>query len=261
MFVRKQSNGELILIGQTDHSRFVGQLAAHWGNGDFEGPKPYESVVRGAVYHDYGWLRYETNPLIDPETGVPREFRGTPFSQVQIDSYQWCIDWLMGVDPYSGLLAGMHRVGLWKGRYDKIAHPAGRYNPQATRPEIKEFIERNESSQEKQRAAVGQDTIWTNYHLLQVWDLLGLYFCGQEPYEDYIEPVPVSYSGERNGMRLTMKPAEAGRVVFEPYPFNERPLRVQIACKRLPQSSFPDVETFRGFYFRAQPEQLRYELM
>lgn len=29
MFVRKQSNGELILIGQTDHSRFVGQLAAH----------------------------------------------------------------------------------------------------------------------------------------------------------------------------------------------------------------------------------------
>jgi len=35
MIVRKQPNGELILIGQTDHSRLVGQLAAHWGNRDF----------------------------------------------------------------------------------------------------------------------------------------------------------------------------------------------------------------------------------
>jgi hypothetical protein len=25
---------------------------------------------------------------------------------------------------------------------------------------------------------------------MQVWDLLGLYFCCQEPYEDFVEPVP-----------------------------------------------------------------------
>ncbi len=34
MIVRKSPAGSLTLIGQTDHSRFVGQLAAHWGNLD-----------------------------------------------------------------------------------------------------------------------------------------------------------------------------------------------------------------------------------
>ncbi|RPH73484.1 MAG: DUF3891 family protein, partial [Candidatus Rokuibacteriota bacterium] len=44
MIIRKDPSGGLVLIGQTDHSRFVGQLAAHWGNGEFETPKPYDSV-------------------------------------------------------------------------------------------------------------------------------------------------------------------------------------------------------------------------
>jgi len=80
MIIRKNPNGALTLIGQTDHSRFVGQLAAHWGNGEFETPKPYDSVVRAATFHDYGWLRYETSRPsriatvpIGYADGVPRE--------------------------------------------------------------------------------------------------------------------------------------------------------------------------------------------
>jgi len=63
MIIRKDPSGALTLIGQTDHSRFVGQLAAHWGSRDFEAPKPYDAVVRAATFHDYSWLRYETSPL------------------------------------------------------------------------------------------------------------------------------------------------------------------------------------------------------
>ena len=111
MFVRKLANGELILIAQTDHSRFVGQLAAHWGSSDFASPEPYDSVSRAATFHDFGWLRYETSPLIDVETGEPYEFRKTPFSQAQLDSYQWCIDWLGGIDRYSGILSGCTVLG------------------------------------------------------------------------------------------------------------------------------------------------------
>ena len=66
MIVRKNPAGSLTLVGQTDHSRFVGQLAAHWGNHDFAAPAPYDSVVRAATYHDYGWLQYETRPLTNP---------------------------------------------------------------------------------------------------------------------------------------------------------------------------------------------------
>ncbi len=63
MIIRKNPGGALTLIAQTDHSRFVGQLAAHWGGRDFESPKPYDAVVRAATFHDYGWLRYETSPI------------------------------------------------------------------------------------------------------------------------------------------------------------------------------------------------------
>jgi len=261
MIVRKQSNGELILIGQTDHSRLVGQLAAHWGNPNFDAPKPYESVVRAAVFHDYGWLSYEANPLINPETGETYEFRAVPFNPRQLEAYQRCIDWLASIDRYSALIVSMHRTGLWQGRYQKITHPVGRYNPQGIRAEIQEFIKRNEAWQEEVRESLDEKDVWTNYCLQQVWDLLGLYFCCQEPYDDYIEPVPARYGSEQTAIRLNTRPVGEKKVRFDPYPFDERPLKVQINCKRLPKSSFPNLQEFRRSYFQAEIELLEYELV
>jgi hypothetical protein len=257
MIVRKQANGELILIGQTDHSRFVGQLAAHWGNADFALPDPYESMVRAATFHDYGWLRYETSPLISPDTGEPYQFLQLPLGTTQLEAYQWSLDWLAGIDRYSGLIVNMHRTGLWKGRYGMIRHPEG-YNLREVGPEVQELIQRNEAWQEQERKSWDQENVWTNYRLMQVWDLLGLYFCCQDPYEDYIEPVPASYSG-KDGVRLTMKPVGQGQVAFDPYPFDTRPCRVQLACKRLPRSSFENVEAFRRAYFQAENDLMRFE--
>jgi hypothetical protein len=62
MIVRKEANGQLLLIGQTDHSRLVGQLAAHWGNDRFAPPRPYDSVARAAAFHDTRHRRSSTMP-------------------------------------------------------------------------------------------------------------------------------------------------------------------------------------------------------
>lgn len=268
MIPRKQPNGELMLIPQTDHSRLVGQLAAHWGNERFAAPTPFDSVARAATFHDFGHLSYETSPLINPESGETYLFRDIPFEPTTLASYQWCIDWLSGIDPYSGLLVSMHRTGLWQGRYGTISFPAGRINPKGQRPEIQAFIQHNEARQAEQRARIEEDGeeadeedgVATNYHLLQVWDLLGLYFCCQEPCDDAIEPVPVRY-GEDAGVRLTMGPVGDRQVRFDPYPFDLRPLKVQINCMRLPQVSYPDLESFRRAYFQAEHSILVYELV
>ena len=141
------------------------------------------------------------------------------------------------IDPYSGLVVSMHRTGLWQSRYGKIKHPAGRYNLTKLSPEVQAFIARNETRQEELRASLDAKGIWTNYRLMQVWDLLGLYFCCQEPYEDFVEPVPVSYAGgDDDGVRMAMKPVGPRRVEFAPYPFDVRPLAVQLTLKRLPQA-------------------------
>ena len=262
MIIRKDPSGALTLIGQTDHSRFVGQLAAHWGNRDFEAPKPYDSVVRAATFHDYGWLRYETSPLIDAQSGEPYPFLQVPMTAQQLGAYQWSLDWMADIDPYSGLVVSMHRTGLWQSRYGTIKHPAGRYNLSTLSPEVQALITHNEAWQQRQRATLDAKGVWTNYRLMQVWDLLGLYFCCQEPYDDYIEPVPQSYAGaDDEGVRLTLKPVAPRRIAFEPYPFDVRPCRVQLAFRTVPRSTFEDVETFRRAWFQAEVGLFEFELV
>jgi Protein of unknown function (DUF3891) len=258
MIVRKEADGSLVLIGQTDHSRLVGQFAAHWGNARFTAPEPYDSVVRAAVYHDYGWLRYETSPIVT-ETGETPDFRQV--GATQLASYQWCVDWMTGIDRYSGLIVSMHRTGLWRQRYGTITYPTA-FNPRALSAETEDFIARHEAWQEQEQRALDPAQVWTNYRLLQVWDLLGLYFCCAEPTEDRIEPVPAAYgAGKTDGVRLDMMPETARRVRFDPYPFDARPLKVQLASKRLPKQRFADLADFRRAYFKAPTELLEFELV
>lgn len=259
MIVRKEQNGQMILIGQTDHSRLVGQIAAHWGNARFATPKPYDSVVRAATFHDFGWLRYETSP-ITLEDGETPEFRKLPFDPANLEAYQWCNDWMSDIDAYSGLIVSLHRTGLWRRRYDTINHPTN--SARVNHPAIETFVERNEAQQAKVRTAYDQDELWTNYWLLQVWDLLGLYFCCEEPCEDHIDPVPLTYGAAKSdGIRMTLKPLGPRKVQFDPYPFVEKGFRLQLGSKRLPKIKYADQDEFRRAYFRAPTEMIEFEIV
>jgi hypothetical protein len=259
MIVRNEPQGGLLLIGQTDHSRVVGQLAAHWGNDEFASPRPYDSVVRAATFHDYGWLRYETSPLVDPQSGVPYGFTHLPLTDAQLEAYQWSLDWMTDIDPYAGLIVSMHRTGLWRGRYDTIDHPPA-YALPALRPEVEALVERNEAWQRRARIGHDEREVWTNYRLLQIWDLLGLYFCARERRDEFVEPVPTGYA-DRPGTRLFMTPKGEHRVAFRPYPFDTQPCRIQLTARYVPEASFPDVLSFRRAYFRAEVRLLEFELV
>ena len=89
-----------------------------------------------------------------------------------------------------------------------------------------------------------------------------MYFCCQEPYEDYVEPVPVSYAGANDdGVRMAMKPAGPRQVAFDPYPFDVRPCRVQLAFRRVSPSTFEDAEAFRRAWFQADVGLMEFELV
>jgi hypothetical protein len=261
MILRETKNGEMLVMGQTDHSRLVGQLAAHWGNAQFAVPRPYDTVARAAAFHDYGWLRYETAPLFDAASGGTPEFRKVPASPRQIEGYKWCGDWLLADDPYASLIVTMHRAGLWSGRYDAVQHPGHPRFPNLGQ-EIKDFVAQSEARQQQAQKEIDPQELWTNYRLLQVWDLLGLYFCCQDPYEDYIEPVPVRYGGGRmDGVRLALKPADSRTVAFDPFPFATRPCHVQLAYRRLPAGKFADEASFRRAYYGAELDVMNFELV
>jgi hypothetical protein len=58
-----------------------------------------------------------------------------------------------------------------------------------------------------------------------------------------------------------MKPVGARKVLFDPYPFDEPVLRVQLSCKRLPSRPYATSAEFREAYFKAPNELIEYQLM
>src|SRR6185312_2351183 len=104
--------------------------------------------------------------------------------------------------------------------------------------------------------------VWTNYRLLQAWDLMSLYFSCQAPSEPHhIEPVPTSYRDkDGEGVRITLTPVDATTVAFDPYPFDVQSLRVTLPARRLSSSTFESQDAFRKAYFSAQLELMAFEL-
>jgi len=253
MIVRYESNGSLVMITQNDHAKLSGLFAAHWGNEQFEKPRPQGSTARAAQYHDAGWLRYEAKPHFNADTGKTPNFREVPNDQLQLESFQWALDWATAIDPYAGLLISKHRTGLWQSRYDVIKQPS--FPPRGKLSEgIEAFIARNEAMQKRLASGVDEEELAINYHLLQVWDLLSLYVCTQERLkEECIEPVPTSYAGGE-GVSMRLRPMWPTRISMEPFPFDQSPFEATLVHRRLPKSQFSDATAFEAAYFQAPPQ-------
>jgi hypothetical protein len=241
------------MITQNDHAKLSGLFAAHWGNQRFEKPRPFASATRAAQYHDAGWLRYETKPFFNADTGKTPNFRDVPNDRTQLASYQWALDWMTDIDGYAGVLISKHRTGLWQSRYGVIKQPAFAQRGKLS-DEIEAFIKRNETKQKAIGAAFDGHELAVNYHLLQVWDLLSLYICTQEKHkEEAIEPVLTSYA-EGAGICLRLSPRSPTRIAVDPFPFDQPSLDLSVIYRRLPESRFQDAHAFEAAYFGAAPQ-------
>jgi hypothetical protein len=253
MIVRYESNGSIVMITQNDHAQVSGLFAAHWGNENFQKPRPHESLVRAAMFHDRGWIRYETGPQLDPQTGKTPNYRQVPNDQAQLDAFEWAGDWLSAIDPYAGLLITKHRTGLWQRRYGVITDP-----PAIVRgtlpPDIVNFIGRSEAKQKVAAQKWGADELATNYNLLQVWDLMSLYICSTETLKpDKIAPVPTAYANH-SSVAVTLTPVDTDTIALDPYPFDQAPLTTGVIFRRLNQTKFKDTAALQAAYFMAAPQ-------
>ena len=259
VIVRDGPDGTLILIAQTDHAKLSGQCAAHWGNKDFARPQPYEAVVRAAMFHDSGWYDYEASPMVAPDTGKPLNFMQVAWGKPQRRAFEWAIEWMSRIDPYSGLLISKHRTGLQRGRYNRVAHPKF-FNAQNLPEDNEDFLARNERAQAAVLHNYDENEFWTNYELLQTFDLISLFLCNNDVVDDYIEPVPTSYDRSSRTVKLALKTIEGNRIEVDPFPFDVNPLRVQLARRELDQKSFAEPAIFREVYFRTVPQAIDFTL-
>jgi hypothetical protein len=248
------------MITQNDHAQLSGLFAAHWGNEKFETPKPYGSMVRAAMYHDRGWIRYETGPQLNPETGRTPNYREVPNDPAQLEAFEWAGNWLSDIDPYAGLLITKHRTGLWQGRYGVITHPPA-IQRGTLPPDIQAFIARSEAKQKAAAQGLDEAELATNYHLLQAWDMLSLYICSTERLKkEQIAPVATAYSAAP-GVALELTPRGPTTIELDPYPFDQTSLTTNVIFRRLRQSTFRDSTELQSVYFRTAPQIASYTVV
>jgi hypothetical protein len=260
VIVRYESDGTIVMITQNDHAQLSGLFAAHWGNEQFEKPRPYGSLVRAAMFHDRGWIRYETSPQLNPQTGKTPNYREVPNDRAQLEAFEWAGDWLAAIDGYAGLMIAKHRTGLWQGRYDVIKHPPAIQRGKLP-PEIEAFIARSEAKQKAAAATLDAHELAVNYNLLQVWDMLSLYICSNEVLKpDRIEPAPSAYS-ERAAVGLSLAPVEKQTIAIDPYPFDQPSLTTNMIFRRLNQAKFRDSAELQSVYFKTPPQITSFRLV
>ncbi len=251
MIVRHQSDGSLGMIAQNDHAKVSGLCAAHWGNARFEKPRPYESCVRAAYWHDLVWLNEETAPRFDSKTGHTINFLNVP-NETQLGAYKWANDWVTQTDPYAGLLVNKHRTGIWSSRYGVMKKPS--HPPLKLAPEIEAFVALSHSEQKAASAGLDQRELALNYNLLQIWDLLSLYICTKEHLkEEIFEPVPTSYS-DTAGICMRLTPMTQTRISIDPYPFDQPALEMKVVYRKLPKQTFENANAFQTDFLKAEPQ-------
>jgi Protein of unknown function (DUF3891) len=244
------------LVLQPDHADLSGQLARAWGGQGFAAPEPFDSVVLAATRHDDGWAVWERRPRLGPD-GTPQSFFTVPVP-VHLAFYRAGVEVVRDEDPYAGLLVSMHMSGLYRGRYGVMPGGPSMLEGEA-RSLADAFCEQEEARQQALAAELEADDAqrWTNYALLQVFDVVSLYFGLSDleaGTEGTFEGAPTAGGGRT---RLTIAPLGPRRVRFDPFPFHASPTVLTLARRLVPKRAWSGDDEFRRDFDAAAVETLR----
>jgi hypothetical protein len=239
------------LVLQPHHGDFAGQLAAAWGNDEFDEPRARESLIVAATRHDDGWAVWERWPEVDGDDGRPVSFLESQIPS-HVDFYRAAITDVTQRDPYAGLMVAMHGAGLYRMRYDTNPQMGVMRDADKHSQLIDPFLDDIEGSYPNRRAELGidEEEQWANYKLLQVFDRTALYFCGFPKFKNgdvpAIGPVPLDYAGNETEIRFTalspFEPLAPHHVRIEPYPFGESPAVFTLERRVVPKRGRSDAD-------------------
>jgi hypothetical protein len=253
MLVRDTGDAWQIVL-QPDHADLSGELARAWGGPGFERPRPFESVVLAATRHDDGWAVWDRRPRLHPKHGAPQSFFEVPVP-VHLAFYRAGVEVVCEEDRYAGMLVSMHMSGLYRSRYGVMPAPALQLSD-----ELREQADAFAAHEEERQATLARELgvedgeRWTNYKLLQVFDIVSLY-CGLADLgtgtEGGVDGVPTA---DGTDTRIALDPLGPWRVRFDPFPFVESPTRFTLARRLVPKRAWSGDEAFRRDFFAAPVE-------
>jgi hypothetical protein len=271
MIVRELPDGRVMAITQENHADVSAQFAAHWGNDTFAKLTPYDTLVFATTYHDSGHRDVDVEVPFDLENCRPYGHRNVPAERRKPEAMAANTAWLCDRDLYSGLLVSMHHTGLRKQRYDTIK--SWQSGAQPTSSDTFAGMERAfgdlEPWQQDASTKLGLDdpkarrAFWSNYCMLQVFDLLSLYLCldgyaGDRMIETSLVSIPVAYEGD-SVANLHIIPTGDGRVRMDPFPL-DTPLRVVAPARVFEPAPYASEVDARAAFYVAPRQALEWEI-
>ncbi|WP_366655229.1 DUF3891 family protein [Fodinicurvata sp. EGI_FJ10296] len=233
MLLRPLGDGRTAVITQPAHAWLSGRLIRAWGCPPFAAPAPFDQVCFAAENHDIGWLRWESAPTPDPETGLPRNFTRMPLP-THLAIWREGIDHAGHYGRYPALLVSLHATTIYRRYFDL----------DAARPEdagrVRSFLDEQQQVQDRLSASLQNDPycaatasapqIEVNRLLIAAVDWMSLAMCQSPDRPASVENVPTA-DGDRTSLTLT--PSKDGTIAVDPWPFTRDRLETTIECRIL----------------------------
>jgi hypothetical protein len=275
MIVMPYDAERLLLMLQVDHSHVTGLLAAHWGNAAFARPTPYASMVLAAQEHDNGWWEWEVQPTLNAE-GYPIDYVGGGLPrEIWVEGYANGVQRIADRDPYAGLIAAMHAIGLCNQGYGLLPYMQDRMQM----PVVQAFVREQDALRarlletvgacERYAAYASEEHVWTNFKLMEVYDQLGQFVCNRYPFDSpdrrngpsrTLSDVPVPTLPGRDDTRLTVDVQDASRAIVRPYPFDVDPLVISYQGRLVSNRPYTERDAFLRDYYTADRVTVTYTL-
>lgn len=238
-----QPNGAITMY---DHAHLSAQFARAFGNSAFEAPDPFDLMVYVIGNHDAGWASFDRDPVTDPQSRLPYSVFATPAPLI-LPTSRASPDFNERQHSYCGLLSSMHTWGIYNGRYglsnvirlDRIA-------PE-DKPAVDAMLAYELARQERIKAELGRssetaawiepDRLFQNYKLLQLCDLLAIYFNythAEGRGEQTFTHVPQARDRDTD---VTIRPAGPGVYSLSPYPFAAEGIECAFPSRRITAGS------------------------
>lgn len=275
MMVMPYDDERLLLVLQVDHSHVTGLLAAHWGNAAFARPAPYASMVLAAQEHDNGWWEWEVQPTLNAE-GYPIDYVGGGLPrEIWVEGYANGVQRIADRDPYAGLIAAMHAIGLCNQGYGLLPYMQDRMQM----PVVQAFVQEQDAlrarlletvrASERHAPYATEDYVWTNFKLMEVYDQMGQFVCNRYPFDSpdrrngpsrTLSDVPVPTLPGRDDTRLTVAVQDASRAIVRPYPFDVDPVVISYQGRLVSNRPYTEQDAFLRDYYTADRVTITYTL-
>ena len=255
MICLERSDNSLLVVAQSAHAVGCEQLARRWLRPVDIPLCIWPRFITAVREHDSGWQYWEHEPQLD-DHGHPYTFTNLPNRQ-HIAVWKASIETQAVKDVYAALVVALHARWLFTHISDSSEEDI--VASQQFIADMDDFVDRAIDklalSSAEEQLAIQPGNLTVVRRLLAFLDLLSLMLIGGLTWRQWGQRM--QFGDRTESLWLT---PDNGKVVVDPWPFEDRAFDIQIDAKSVPDLPFENAHHFLSCFEQADPVLLQYRI-